>query len=45
VPLILVGAEARELKSGTLADIAPTILGIFGIEPPDVWTGRDLVVN
>jgi 2,3-bisphosphoglycerate-independent phosphoglycerate mutase len=30
---------------GRLADVAPTVLGYMGIEPPEVMDGRDLVTN
>ncbi|MBI3664632.1 MAG: 2,3-bisphosphoglycerate-independent phosphoglycerate mutase [Acidobacteria bacterium] len=42
VPFILVNA-ARGLRSGgALQDIAPTMLGILGIEQPTEMTGQDL---
>jgi len=34
-----------ELYSGSLADIAPTILSILGIPPPTEMTGRSLIVE
>ncbi|MDX1646141.1 MAG: 2,3-bisphosphoglycerate-independent phosphoglycerate mutase [Longimicrobiales bacterium] len=37
------GAPVRLLEVGRLADVAPTVLGYLGIEPPEVMTGRDLV--
>ncbi|MDR0915680.1 MAG: 2,3-bisphosphoglycerate-independent phosphoglycerate mutase [Oscillospiraceae bacterium] len=43
VPLILIGAEYA-LKSGRLADIAPTILELSGIAKPDVMTGESLLI-
>jgi 2,3-bisphosphoglycerate-independent phosphoglycerate mutase len=33
----------RRLRSGTLADIAPTLLGLLGIPVPDEMTGRSLI--
>jgi 2,3-bisphosphoglycerate-independent phosphoglycerate mutase len=36
-------ASFSESKNGGLADIAPTILKIFGIKQPDVMTGKSLV--
>ena len=46
VPFIIVGSDADALKiGGTLADIAPTIVALFGIEAPKDWTGSNLVVN
>ncbi len=46
VPLIVVGApyRGRELREGgRLADIAPTLLRMLGIEQPPEMTGRPLV--
>lgn len=44
VPFHLIGVEngVRLRTDGTLADIAPTILGIRGIEKPAEMTGSDL---
>ena len=44
VPLILVGKKAT-LKSGRLADLAPTMLDIMGIDKPAEMTGESLIVN
>jgi 2,3-bisphosphoglycerate-independent phosphoglycerate mutase len=33
------------LRDGTLADIAPTILELFELAPPDTMTGRSLLVH
>ncbi|MEO6729149.1 MAG: 2,3-bisphosphoglycerate-independent phosphoglycerate mutase [Candidatus Dojkabacteria bacterium] len=45
VPFILIknGLVSRELPVGGLADIAPTILGVMGLEIPAEMTGRDLL--
>jgi len=43
VPLILVGAEGKTLKSGRLADLAPTMLELMGIERPEEMTGESLI--
>jgi 2,3-bisphosphoglycerate-independent phosphoglycerate mutase len=46
VPLILVSntnTPSITLQPGNLADLAPTILSIFGISSPDVMTGKNLV--
>jgi 2,3-bisphosphoglycerate-independent phosphoglycerate mutase len=45
VPLILVDNARKEakLRPGTLADIAPTILEIFGIPQPVEMTGKSLI--
>jgi 2,3-bisphosphoglycerate-independent phosphoglycerate mutase len=43
VPLVAVGAGAASLRTGgSLRDVAPTVLGLLGIEPPAEMTGRDL---
>ena len=42
VPLILCGKEGALADGGTLADVAPTLLGIQGLEAPDPMTGKDL---
>ena len=45
VPLILVDDTRKnvELTEGVLADIAPTILQIMGIDQPDRMTGKSLL--
>lgn len=45
VPLILVDPDRRDarLKRGILADIAPTVLDMLGLEPPDEMTGQSLL--
>ncbi len=46
VPLILASEFSGQLKNdGSLRDIAPTILGVLGVEPPKEMTGRDLRVR
>ncbi len=45
IPFLLVDNDARGLKlreGGTLADVAPTMLGLLGIKQPDEMSGRDL---
>ena len=43
VPFVAVGGGARALRAGgSLRDVAPTVLGLLGIEPPAEMTGRDL---
>jgi 2,3-bisphosphoglycerate-independent phosphoglycerate mutase len=46
VPLILVAEQRpyRLREGGALADIAPTLLAVMGIQPPPEMTGRDLQV-
>jgi 2,3-bisphosphoglycerate-independent phosphoglycerate mutase len=35
--------EVREVKDGKLADVAPTILKLMGIEQPAAMTGQPLI--
>lgn len=45
VPLHLIDEDARGLKlrtGGALEDVAPTMLGLLGVEQPAEMTGRDL---
>ena len=45
VPVVLCAPEgtASELRDGRLADLAPTLLALLGIEQPAVMTGRSLL--
>ena len=44
VPLVYVSDNVSEpIQEGILADIAPTILHLFGIEQPDEMTGNSLL--
>ena len=43
VPLVLTEAGSRLREGGELSDLAPTVLGLLGIEPPAAMTGRSLV--
>lgn len=45
VPLILVGKQEVALKSGKLADLAPTMLEIMGLEKPKEMTGESLLLK
>lgn len=46
VPLILVGVAGAVLRSeGILADVAPTVLDLLGVEAPEEWTGRSLLLR
>lgn len=42
VPLVLVGKDVK-LKEGRLADLAPTMLDLMGIEKPEEMTGESLI--
>jgi 2,3-bisphosphoglycerate-independent phosphoglycerate mutase len=43
VPIVLVGAGAFGLSEGRLADVAPTLLALMGVEQPAEMTGRSLL--
>lgn len=43
VPCIIIDKDVTIVDDGRLADIAPTILKIMGIEKPEVMTGKALV--
>jgi 2,3-bisphosphoglycerate-independent phosphoglycerate mutase len=43
VPCILITDDYREVREGILADVAPTLLTIMGIEIPEIMTGKILV--
>ncbi len=48
VPFLIAGNElkgGRELPRGVLADVAPTILDVMGIRPPDDMSGRSLLAD
>ncbi|MBP2649571.1 MAG: 2,3-bisphosphoglycerate-independent phosphoglycerate mutase [Firmicutes bacterium] len=46
VPFILVSEEYRDskLRDGILADIAPTVLKVAGLEQPKEMTGKSLII-
>ncbi len=43
VPCILISDDYRTIKEGILADVAPTLLTIMGIDIPEEMTGKVLV--
>jgi len=43
VPCILVSERYKNIREGVLADVAPTILCLMGIEAPEEMTGRSLI--
>lgn len=44
VPLLAVNTSAKQLNNGRLCDVAPTMLAQLAIEPPEEWTGINLMV-
>lgn len=47
VPALLIGCESRvhKLADGCLADVAPTLLDIMGMEQPEEMTGQSLLLK
>lgn len=45
VPLILFGMKNVKIKSGKLADLAPTMLDIMNLEKPQEMTGESLIIR
>jgi 2,3-bisphosphoglycerate-independent phosphoglycerate mutase len=46
VPLTVIGTDAKGLREGgKLCDIAPTMLGLLGIEVPKEMTGTSLLMR
>lgn len=45
VPVILVSDDYKKVNEGILADVAPTILNIMGVEIPGIMTGKTLAVK
>lgn len=45
VPLILYGKKDVGLKDGKLADLAPTLLDLMGLERPEEMTGESLLIK
>ena len=45
VPLILVGKDDVKLNDGKLADIAPTMLELMGLDKPEEMTGESIIVK
>jgi 2,3-bisphosphoglycerate-independent phosphoglycerate mutase len=44
VPVILVGGpEGAHLREGRLADLAPTVLDLMGLDLPPEMTGQSLI--
>ena len=45
VPFLIAGGASLEVRSGILADVAPTLLELLGIASPAEMTGRSLVAS
>ena len=46
VPVALIGGpEGASLRDGRLADLAPTLLDLMGLEQPDEMTGKSLIAR
>lgn len=45
VPCLLISHRYQSIKSGILADVAPTILELMGLPQPAAMTGRSLLVK
>ena len=43
VPVLLAGRPGVTLREGRLADVAPTLLALLGVVPPEAMSGRSLV--
>ncbi len=43
VPLVLIGRNDLKLKNGRLADLAPTMLDLMGLDKPEEMTGESLI--
>jgi 2,3-bisphosphoglycerate-independent phosphoglycerate mutase len=44
VPIMVVSDRVKAVKNGVLADVAPTVLALMGIEKPAEMTGKSLAV-
>ena len=44
VPFVVVGVTGRQARDGRLADVAPTILELMGLEKPAAMTGASLLM-
>ena len=45
VPLAMIGGGNKKLKEGRLADLAPTMLELMGLEKPIEMTGDSLLLS
>ncbi len=44
VPIVLIADDVKEVHNGVLADVAPTVLALMGLQQPAAMTGHSLVV-
>jgi len=44
VPVLIAGDPPHALRDGILADVAPTLLQLLGIDPPSEMTGTSLIL-
>ena len=45
VPVVLAGPQIAGLRDGVLADVAPTLLGLLGLDRPSAMSGRSLIAD
>ncbi len=45
VPVLVAGGEPLRLRSGILADVAPTLLALMGLPQPAEMTGTSLLAG
>lgn len=45
VPFIITKKDIKLIEKGILADVAPTVLDLMGIEKPEEMTGKSLILN
>jgi 2,3-bisphosphoglycerate-independent phosphoglycerate mutase len=43
VPIVVVSDRVAKVEDGILADVAPTVLKLMGLEQPKEMTGKALV--
>ena len=43
VPIVVVSDRVASVQNGVLADVAPTVLSLMGVEPPAAMTGKRLI--
>jgi 2,3-bisphosphoglycerate-independent phosphoglycerate mutase len=43
VPVVLMGSDASSIQDGRLADLAPTLLDLLGIQQPEEMTGHSII--